>query len=492
MGINLRLSSSASGMRNLPAAVQGGGAFLLQRDVFSPLFRSVVSARTDDIPASSTAEYYGLDGLYPPTPRDMSQWGAFGAGLIASYGYRYVCIMGCDHPMNNAGEEGGWGREGQSIYAAFTNDPAVLPNPSTMRRIISYIIPAVPNSTGTTHVNGFNNCLVYSPEDVSTPIHIYVGSWVTNGIGSVGLNEIVFSRADFDGEFTALSQSHPIVDNTTQGLVSYQQVYRDSSTNYHSYGGWNAQVNDGSVGKWVSTDGGLNFTKTGNAFTATIGSSFYALNGGGYVVTIGGQDYIPVREQISGGFSYVTLVPFSDTTGALASPSTIRISDRYTNDFPGGGILSAGNGFLQYVGSYEEDGLLFLQAVHNFFGDIGLGAPAQNKLPENGGGSNEQYIDLYCYPVPGKSAQYNASAPCGVKASCASGVATVSWFDPVGGRTFRVYRGTTAATQATLIGDFTATSCTNSPTVGSVYYYKVVTLVGGVEQASRVVFTYVS
>lgn len=464
----------------------------MQRDVYAPLFGSAVSARTDDIPASSTAEYYGLDGIYPFTPQDMSQWGSFGAGLISTYGYRYACVMACDHPQSNAGEEGGWGRDAQSVYVGFTNDPAIPPDPSTMRRIVSNNILPPPGATGSSCSYGFNNCLVYSPEDVTTPIHVYVGSFGVNGIGSVGLSECLFGGADFSSAFTSLSMSHPIVDNTDQGLVSYQMVYRDSSTNYHSYGGWNEAVNDGSQGKWVSTDGGLNFTKTGSRFTDTIGSSFFALTGGGYVVTISGQDYMPVREQISGGFSYVTLVPFSDTTGALSSPATIRISDRYTNDYPGGGILSAGNGFLQYVGSYQEDGLLFLYAIHNFFADTGLGAGNQNKLPENGGGSNEQYLDLYCYPIPGLSAQYNASAPCGVKASAASGTATISWFDPVGGRTFRVYRGTSAASQPTLVGDFTATSCTNTPTSGSVYYYKVVTLVGGVEQASRIVSTYVS
>lgn len=492
MGMNLRLSASANGTRNVVSGIEGGGQYLLQRDVFSPLFRSAVSARTDDIPASSTAEYYGLDGVYPFTPQDMSQWGAFGASLISSTGYRYVCIMGCDHPQSNSGEEGGWGRDAQSIYAGFTNDPAILPDPSTMRRIISYNITTPPGASGSSNIFGFNNCFVYSPEDVTTPLHVYVGSWITNGIGAVGLCEIVFGGADFDGEFASLSASHPIVDSGDQGLVSYQMVYRDSDTDYHSYGGWSAEVNDGSQGKWVSTDGGLNFTKTGSAFNATIGSSFFGLTGGGYVVTISGQDYVPAREQISGGFSYVTLVPFSDTTGALASPSAIRISDRYTNDYPqippG---LASGNGFLQYIGSYEEDGLLFLQAVHNFFGDTGLGGGNQNKLPESGGGSNEQYIDLYCYPIPGKEALAATSAPCGVKASCTNGVVTLNWFDPVGGRTFRIKRGTDGVTFGTTVGDVTGTSTTDSPTGGSIYYYEVTSLDLGVEQQSRIVFTYV-
>lgn len=493
MPVRARLWASPTGTKNVPVTVQGGGAYLLQRDVFSPVYLSSVSSRTDSMPASSTAEYYGMDGLYPMTPQDMSQWGSFGAGLISTYGYRYACIIGCDHPQTNSGDEGGWGRDAQSVYVGFTNDPGIPPDPSTMRRIISTFQGAVPGAPGTSYSSAFNNCLTYSPEDLTTPIHVYVGSWVENGTGTIGLSEIVFGGADFSTAFTSLSESHPCPTITGNGLTSYQMVYRDSSTDYHSYGGWNPVVNDGSAGKWVSTDGGLNFTRTGSAFNVTVGSSTYALTGGGYIVNIGGQDYVPAREQVSGGFAYITLVPFSDSTGALSSPSTIRISDRYTNDYPQNppGIAS-GNGFLQYIGSYQEDGLLFLYAVHNFFADTGLGGPAQNQLPENGGGTNEQYLDLYCYPIPGLSAQYNASAPCGVKASCAAGVATISWFDPVGGRTFRVYRGTSAASQPTLIGDFTATSCTNSPTVGSVYYYKVVTLVGGVEQASRIVSTYVS
>jgi hypothetical protein len=111
-------------------------------------------------------------------------------------------------------------------------------------------------------------------------------------------------------------------------------------------------------------------------------------------------------------------------------------------------------------------------------------------MPESGGGLNEQYVDCYAYVFDATAAQ--ASAPCGVKASCTGGVVTISWDDVPSGRTYRVKRGTDGVTFGTTVGDVTGTSTTNSPTVGSVYYYQVTSLHGGVEQASRVVSTYVS
>src|SRR6185369_1983736 len=75
---------------------------------------------------------------------------------------------------------------------------------------------------------------------------------------------------------------------------------------------------------------------------------------------------------------------------------------------------------------------------------------------------------------------------------CISNTVTVSWNNCLPHQNYRIYRGTTAATQATLVGDVTGTSITDAPTPGAQYFYKVVTMNGGTEQQSRVVSAYCS
>jgi len=159
----------------------------------------------------------------------------------------------------------------------------------------------------------------------------------------------------------------------------------------------------------------------------------------------------------------------------------IRISDMYKGLYPE-------SSYLQYITNYVEDGVCTFYAVHGFFGDTGLVSSA---LPEDGGGLNEQYIDVYAYVFDATAAQ--ASAPFNVRASCSAGVVTLTWADLPAGRSYRIKRGTDGVTFGTTVSSsVTAATITDSPTVGSVYYYQVTSLHGGVEQAARVVSTYVS
>lgn len=478
MGINL--TASANGTRN---SGLGGGQYLLESNVFSPVYGAAVSTRTSAKPASSTADYYHLDGLHSFAPYDLNAMGSWGQDIATAKGYRYVWFIGCDHPATGSGQEGGWAYDAVNIYAAFSNDPRVFPDPSTMRAIIPYSA-AVPGAEGDgTHVQPFNICFVYDPDDASYPGKLYC-EMGDQAVGSSTINAlpcVLWKLADFDTQATCVGRSHDT--NIQFGATSYQQVYRIGSGDWISFGLGYVEVTDGGVryyAKWTSTDG-ITFTRAANTVVASGNRDFFR---GGRRFLIGAQYYeiMVDDDRDAGNGMYVSLVP-TDSDGNVdidGSPAIVRLSSKYEGTYPT-------TKYLQLATSYVEDGIVFIYALHGFFGDIGRTA---NALYENGGGLNEQYIDCYAYVFDATAAQ--ASAPSGVKASCAAGVVTISWDDIPAGRTYRVKRGTDGTTFGTTVGDVTGTSTTNSPTVGSVYYYQVTSLHGGVEQASRVVSTYVS
>lgn len=85
------------------------------------------------------------------------------------------------------------------------------------------------------------------------------------------------------------------------------------------------------------------------------------------------------------------------------------------------------------------------------------------------------------------------AAPIGVRASCASSTASLIWYNALPQSTYRLYRGTTAGSQTTLVGDFSGTTATDTGmSLNAVTYYKLVYLHNGVEQKNRVVSTYCS
>jgi hypothetical protein len=477
MPVNLRWSASANGTRNLG---QGGGQFLLFSNAFSPVDGRSVTDRTLNKPASSTADYYHMDGLYDFAPYDLNAMGSWGQTIATAKGYRYVWIITCDHPGTGSGTEGGWAYDATGVYAAFSNDPAVLPDPSTMFRIISGEPATVPGGGGTEQfTQPFTSCLVYNADDATNPAYLYLEMNNQTGVNSNSLNCVLWKGPDFDTAFTCVGVSHAATG--ANGLTSYQRVYRNGTGDWMSWGGGNTTANDGSIAKWTSTDG-LTFTKGATA-TRNISTRTFGQNG--FRITIGADTYEVMRDddRTAGNGMYVSLVPVTASTGSIisgGSPAIIRVSNSYYGTYPTAT-------YLQAVPNYAEDGIVYIYALHGFFGDTGLVTSA---LPENGGGLNEQYVDVYAYVYNSGSAAN--SAPCGVKASCAGGVVSLTWYDPPGSRTFRVYRGTTVGSQPTLVTTVTGTSASDSPTVGSVYYYKVVAYVAGVEQGSRIVSTYVS
>jgi hypothetical protein len=316
-------------------------------------------------------------------------------------------------------------------------------------------------------------------------------------------------------------------------------VYRLGAGSFISWGGGDPANNGGLVAKWTSSDG-QNFTvgayvkkqlnSSGVAVTGAVSNGWYKnYSYGGFRFQIGSDWYIASNEDCRGpgwgsgttyttgervnvnqrtyqslqnsnvnhapqtsptwwtdlGYlgQYVCLVPVDGTTGDMildGSKPVIRLSGAYRGQYPNAN-------YLQYVLNYDEDGVCIVNAVHGMFGDTGI---TRDVLPENGGGLNEQYIDVYHYVFDTTAAA--TSAPFGVKASCAGGVVTLSWLDVPAGSTYRIKRGTAFGTYGTTLGDVAGTRYVDSPTVGSVYYYQIIRLSGGVEQQARVVSTFVS
>lgn len=534
MGMNIRLSASANGTRNLE---QVGGQFLIFSNALSPASGQSVSTRTLDRPAASTADYYHMDGLCDVQPWDLTQWGAQGNAIASAQGFRYLWPFSSDHNGNASSAEGGWAIDGTDIYAGFSNDPLVFPDASTLQSIL----PNENTISGETGIfSGFNAWPVYNPDDATYPFHLYTEGGRQGGDLANSLPMVVYRRADFDGQFANGSISHPTT--TGFGLTAYQRVYRLGTGDWVSFGGGDPANNGGLLSKWTSTDG-LVFTN-GSYVKKQISSAGVAVTGevtDGWVASfssmskrfqIGSDWYIACNEDRRGpGWSsgrsysvneqvnvnqvtykslvnsnlnnspasspsqwqnlgvlgqYVTLVPVNFTTGDMTldgSVPMIRLSEKYNGNYPDAT-------YLQYTNCHVEDGIAIVYALHGFFNDTGLGSNI-GKLPEDGGGLNEQFIDVYAYVFDATAAQ--ASAPFNVRASCSGGVVTLTWSDLPAGRSYRIKRGTDGVTFGTTVSSsVTAATITDSPTVGSVYYYQVISLHGGVEQASRVVSTYVS
>lgn len=545
MPVRARLWASPSGTKNVAQSGFGGGQYLLEANLFSGPYSSYTSGsslatRSPSWPAASTADYYHTDGLTDPSPYDLLSMGSWGANIAATEGYRYVWFIADDHGSLGPGVDPGWLYDGVHIYAGFSNDPRIPPEPTTLRAVINGKSFTVPGVT-CTFFTGFQARLVYNPDDPTTPAYLYCGSCMSSGATggappTNSLNVCLFKNSDFNSEFTPVSVSHACTGGF--GLTSYQEVYRLGTGNWVSWGGGSTTRNFGEVAKWTSTDG---VTFTLGAITPKTLGPLGAMNypDRGWIKTetcnqrfqIGSQWYlVSAEDRRSGGWNssstyaineqvnlndnqtykslqnsntnnnpatspawwqplgvlgqYIQLVPVDGTTGDVnftGTPPFIQISDVYNGDYPN-------SDYLQYVKLYIEDGIAFIYAVHGMFGNTGLGAG--EPLPENGGGINEQYLDIYAYVFDANAAK--ASAPFAVRASCTSGVVTLTWDNLPAGRTYRVKRGTSFGTYGTTVGDVTGTTISDSPTVGSVYYYQVISLDAGVEQASRVVSTYVS
>jgi hypothetical protein len=346
--------------------------------------------------------------------------------------------------------------------------------------------------------------LMCNPDDSTNPFYFYA----EGGSTQTQHESMLFKSANL---ITATPIVPTHVNTTFTYWSSFQRPVRTGVNTWHSIGiqfqpspyGGNYFAN----GQWLSTDG-VHWTSTTtsmvnsclpvNSPNGTLncpnGSDQYGYGDTPDSITVSGQAYSYFREDVSvtSGSNtlgqYVTRVPVGADFGVIASPAKVRISSKYDGVFPG-------PTFLQNVGAYVEDGVAHIYASHGFpqsAASVSGGTLVDGAPYSLGGGLWEQFIDYYTEVVDATAAA--AAAPVGVSVRAAAGVVTLAWYDALPQNTYRVYRGTTAASQTTLVGDVTGitTTDTPNPSVPMVFYYKVVKLTAGVEQQSRVVSTYVS
>ena len=157
-----------------PGPLPPASPYVLDYHMLSPADGQPVAARTLEMPASSTADYYNIDGLTDFCPYDLTTMGALGNAIAndPTKG-RYVWFISADHPADGSGEEGGWHYDGTHCYAGFSNDPVIPPEPSTMRAIYSGQQTSMPGISTGYMARQFQARLIYNPDDPTTPFWIY-------------------------------------------------------------------------------------------------------------------------------------------------------------------------------------------------------------------------------------------------------------------------------------------------------------------------------
>ncbi len=445
-------------------------------------------------PAVSTADYYHMDGLYWFRPYDLTQFGSAGTTLATANG-RYFWICSPDHPSSNYG----W-TDAQDFMGGYSSDPGVLPERLTLLFRYSNLILRGGTEQWVLYQAPY---LVYNPDDATYPFYIYAEGAVLGGAAAsphtvATQHEQGLARSTDLSTWVMFGPSH--FNDAFLDWSSFQRVVRTDATHWYSVGLSSDNDAYGGFGKWTSSDG-QSFTQVTNLLHEVVGNSVMGF--ADTITSIGGQTYALVREDnynqppygaqlyargsLAGGSvrqgMYVSLVPVDANWNAITVPSVVRVSDAYAGTYPG-------PTYLQNVAGYEENGVLHIYATKGFVPSSANQGLVDSVPYASGGGLWQQNVDYYTYITDASAAA--AAAPCGVTASCVAGVVTLSWYDALPSNTYRVYRGTSSGTQATLVGDVTGIITTDSPTVGSQYWYKVVTLQSGTERASRVVNTYVS
>lgn len=314
------------------------------------------------------------------------------------------------------------------------------------------------------------------------------------------------------------------------------------------------KINGGAFGSgvWTSTDG-LTFAPPTTQANVMIGNRFFQSESTDEVM-IGGQKWVYGLEgDPDNNAGYVTRWAVDSAFNVLSSPAPVRIAGSFAGLFPGpshtqsvaayheDGIThiyllrgfypsksNLGTETSTYYATpakvtatiattvmtvttiWPGSGPIVLGmlvnapagniAIASFgtgtggIGTYNLASPTTVTTPTQmfvtAGGLNEEMIEYITEITDAASA--SAAAPVGVTASCNTGTVTVQCLDVLPKRTYRLYRGATASSQATLIGDVNGLSITDSPSAGQQWWYKLVTLNGATETQGRIVSTYAS
>lgn len=296
-----------------------------------------------------------------------------------------------------------------------------------------------------------------SPESVSVGGTPFGMGRLNSEVGGSRVGSQWAGRAPLDSNYSVINSPSQVNVSSAYGGVYPGPSYLQTVTSFHESGiihyyamlGWPI-----SSGLWVQ------------APYAT-----YSNNGGCAAnPTVGGQQGF---FQFTGSTSGTTLTVSALGTGTIQLGSLIY----------GTGLSAAGN--VRIVSQ--------INGTPNGVGDYTISTSITlSSRTINGsscGGLWQQAMDYYTEVIDATAAA-NA-APVGVRATCAAGTASLTWFNSLPHQNYRIYRGTSAGSQPTLLGDLTGTSTTNVPGSDGVFYYKVVTM-NGTEQGSRIVSTYCS
>lgn len=488
MGINLKLSSSPNGTRNVsfnPVIVS----------TETNIFGMDRSAPTNYLvpgngnPAVSTSAYYQMFGLYNFRPYDLLQWGAVGAtAMAANGGKRYIWCCSPDHPSVGAYSWTG----GEGFCIGYSSQPSVFPakmEPIPRLQLVgTYFGTGSPSPAGYSISGGFTTyefpMLVYNPDDADgLPVYLFAEC----GPGNRGA---LWRSNDFLN-FTIKEISHY---HTSPNWSSFQRLFERTGVNQFRSVGLGTPTAQPTV--WTTTDG-INYVNSGVPVVGLHSSvpdpagSWYQFDGH---FTVGGQRYGVGQERATGNVQHVTIYSMDNTTfDKIESPPKVRLQSSVGSGAYGPSGFPGPN-FLQEATGYEEDGILIVTPKYGFVSDVNTTANGAGRggAPYNNAdaGLDHQFFDRIIVRVNDAAARL--AAPVQVTASCAASTATIAWRDALPQNTYRLYRGTSATTQATLVGDYTGvTSATDSPSTGR-YWYKLVTLDNGTERGSRIVSIYVS
>lgn len=344
--------------------------------------------------------------------------------------------------------------------------------------------------------------LVYNPDDATYPFYLY-----SEGAASAIQHEMgVIKSADL---ITWVGPFPTHITTSFGAWSSFQRIKRIGTGNWESVGfqvSYPQNGNQWAIAKWTSTDGLIwepapSTAENVNVFypsSARVGTSANSTglnvltiesSCGEYTVPVSGSNWTPGRlntlnNNTRQGSQWVGRTAVDSGMNLLDNPAPVKLSSAYEGTYPG-------PNYLQNVCSYLEDGILHYYAVKGWPVSSSLWGVVNHATYANGGGLWQQGLDYYTEIVDATAAA--GAAPIGVKASCANSVVSLTWFDALPTQTYRVYRGSTAGSQTTLVGDFTGTSATDSGAAAdAVNYYKVVYLNSGVEKQNRVVSTYCS
>jgi len=477
MGMNLKLSSSPNGTRNIAfnPVVVASEAHVFGMDPSDPTQYLVPG---NGSPAVSTVGFYNASGLYNWRCYDLDQMGSEGAAIKAAQGgRRYAWVGGGDHPTNMFGWRGGDG-----TYVGYSFQPWDFP------RTVTEILSFYTQFSGTTNypTGGPYRAyefptIGYNPDDPDgLPIYLWMETANAH-------QTTVWRSSDFV-TFTLKEFSHP--NDASNKWSSFVRYYKRNGANDFTticFSTLNDAGGDPITSIWTSTDG-ITYT-TNYQPISNIDDDSGGSYGIGCVFEVGAQKYALCRESATGGGlnEYCTIIAMDSSFNKISTPAKVRLASGWGNSgYPG-------PTFLQECPGYYEDGILYGWPTYGFPGDTNTTALGEGRggAPYAlGGGLDHQFMDKLVVRIDNIASLQ--AAPVGMAVSCASGTATISWKDALPQNTYRLYRGTNATTQATLVGDYSGvTSATDSPSTGR-YWYKLVTLDSGTERKSRVLSVYVS